>query len=227
MNAPANISYEDRLKAAAKARRARLGFGRAIKSADEEKRHAASGDQFRPYQARFMARSCPRWMVEDIEFDEHVRAFKIFRSISKPRVIDLQRKRKPRQIKEEVANLFHGVTVEEMESISRRVHIVAARQIAMYLMRTELGLSLPQIGRHFGGRDHTSVLYSVTKVEAFIKNNGGDLRNLANYGSQFDRRAVVNDILSGKSREAICKAHGITRMQYQTVKQTVQKDMER
>jgi hypothetical protein len=230
MNAPANISYEDRLKAAAKARRARLGFGRAIKSADEEKRPAASSDLFRPYQARFKAKICPRWMVEDIEFDEHVKAynvFKAFKRLSVPRIITLQNRRTPKQIKLDVVEQFPGVTVEAMESRSRRAHISAARQVAMWIMRKELDLSYPQIARHFGGKNHTTIIHAVTKVQAYLDNNSGDIRKLSDYGMQFERAKVIEDILNKLHRDEICKKHGITRIQFQMIKQSVQKDIDR
>ena len=53
----------------------------------------------------------------------------------------------------------------EMES-QRRLHSVShPRQIAMYLARALTNLSLPVIGSHFGGRDHSTVLYGICRVE--------------------------------------------------------------
>jgi chromosomal replication initiator protein len=43
--------------------------------------------------------------------------------------------------------------------------IAKPRQIAMYLSKTLTSKSLPEIGRRFGGRDHTTVMHSVKKVE--------------------------------------------------------------
>ena len=46
---------------------------------------------------------------------------------------------------------------------------VQARQIAMFLIRSMTNLSLDDIGREFGNRDHTTVLYSIDKVEKAMK----------------------------------------------------------
>jgi len=49
--------------------------------------------------------------------------------------------------------------------------LVSARHIAMYLLKNELDLSLVEIGRWFGGRDHTSVLHAVRKIEKDLETN--------------------------------------------------------
>jgi chromosomal replication initiator protein len=46
--------------------------------------------------------------------------------------------------------------------------IVKPRQIAMYLAKTLTPRSFPEIGRRFGGRDHTTVLHAVRKIEELI-----------------------------------------------------------
>lgn len=58
-----------------------------------------------------------------------------------------------------------GVTLEDMLSTSRKRNHVFARQVAMYLARQLLGLSFPQLGRIFGGKDHSTVLYSHRKID--------------------------------------------------------------
>jgi len=60
---------------------------------------------------------------------------------------------------------YFGITMEELTGTSRSRVFVTARQIAMYLCRQLTDLSLPKIGEQFGGKDHTTVMYAVKKVE--------------------------------------------------------------
>lgn len=68
---------------------------------------------------------------------------------------------------EEVLNIitdFYHVTREDLIKKGRKKEIAHPRQIAMYLMRTELETPLSSIGDYFGGRDHTTVLHAVEKI---------------------------------------------------------------
>ena len=60
---------------------------------------------------------------------------------------------------------YYGITMDELTGTSRSRVYVTARQIAMYLCRQLTDLSLPKIGEHFGGKDHTTVMYAVKKIE--------------------------------------------------------------
>lgn len=85
-------------------------------------------------------------------------------------VRDLVRPQEPKRIKIEdiqrmVARHFN-VNRSDMLSSRRTANVVRPRQIAMYLAKTLTLRSLPEIGRRFGGRDHTTVLHAVRKIEA-------------------------------------------------------------
>ncbi|MEV1006222.1 chromosomal replication initiator protein DnaA [Streptomyces sp. NPDC049881] len=66
-----------------------------------------------------------------------------------------------------VADYF-GLTVDDLAGSSRSRILVTARQIAMYLCRELTDLSLPKIGQHFGGRDHTTVMHADRKIRALM-----------------------------------------------------------
>ena len=76
---------------------------------------------------------------------------------------------------------YYGLSMEDMTGPTRKREITVPRQIAMYLTREMTGMSLPQIGNVFGGRDHTTVLHSCKTVEA-------------NMTANTDIKAVVEDI---------------------------------
>jgi len=61
-----------------------------------------------------------------------------------------------------------GVSAQELLSSSRSARIAWPRQLAMYLARELTDESLPAIGRHFGGRDHTTVMYACRRAGARI-----------------------------------------------------------
>ena len=73
-----------------------------------------------------------------------------------------------RVIIEEVA-AYYRQPVELLRGKSRQRPLVLARQIAMYVMRDLTDLSYPAIAREFGGRDHTTVIHAVSKVEKLMK----------------------------------------------------------
>jgi chromosomal replication initiator protein len=58
-----------------------------------------------------------------------------------------------------------GVTAEALQSKKRTKDLTVPRQVAMYLIKELFDLSLVEIGRLFGGRDHSTVIHSIAKVE--------------------------------------------------------------
>lgn len=65
--------------------------------------------------------------------------------------------------------LYYSLTEEDLRGQNRSKNTAAARQIAMYLIRTLTTLSLKEIGAEFGDRNHSTVISSISKVEEMIK----------------------------------------------------------
>jgi chromosomal replication initiator protein len=73
---------------------------------------------------------------------------------------------------------YFALTIDDLCSSSRSRQLVQARQIAMYLCRELTELSLPKIGQHFGGRDHTTVMHADRKIRELMS----------------ERRAIYNQV---------------------------------
>ena len=90
---------------------------------------------------------------------------------------DLVGAREPRRVKiediQKVVAVHFNVSKADLLSSRRTRTIVRPRQIAMYLSKTLTPRSLPEIGRRFGGRDHTTVLHAVRKVEELMRDDRG------------------------------------------------------
>ena len=74
------------------------------------------------------------------------------------------------QIQKKVAEHFN-VKMSDMHSARRSRTIARPRQIAMFLSKNLTTRSLPEIGRKFGGRDHTTVIHAIKKVKELVKND--------------------------------------------------------
>ena len=77
------------------------------------------------------------------------------------------------EVQNAVATRF-GVKVADMKSKKRTKALVFPRQLAMYLSRDLTELSYPEIGRHFGGKDHTTIMHACKKIEK-EKQDGGNV----------------------------------------------------
>ena len=76
----------------------------------------------------------------------------------------------PQKIIQAVCSYFRTKS-EDLTSPSRKSSLVLPRQILMYLMRKELDLPLEQIGQFIGGRDHSTIIYGVEKIERELSQN--------------------------------------------------------
>lgn len=62
----------------------------------------------------------------------------------------------------------YGLDLADMISLRKHKNVVRARQVAYWLCKRHTALSMPQIGRHLGGRDHTTVLHGCRVIDALI-----------------------------------------------------------
>ncbi|HCB63956.1 MAG TPA: chromosomal replication initiator protein DnaA [Fusobacteria bacterium] len=96
----------------------------------------------------------------DVDFDMIKEVFKGFmedraKKINKGKII-------------KTVSEFFGVPISDIESNKRKKEIAKARQISMYLLRDMLNLPFSSIGDSFGGRDHTTVMHSVNKIDSEV-----------------------------------------------------------
>lgn len=85
----------------------------------------------------------------------------------------------------EIISNHYNVTVDDLKSKKRSSNITIPRQIAMYICRTYLEESLPRIASEFGGKDHTTVMYAVDKINKEVEKD----ENL-----NLDIQRIVNQI---------------------------------
>jgi chromosomal replication initiator protein len=86
------------------------------------------------------------------------------RTILSPLISNTAREVSPDAILKSVAE-HYGVKVSDLRSDRKHKAIAGPRQMAMYLIRELTNCSFPDIGQRFGGRDHTTVMYAVKKIE--------------------------------------------------------------
>jgi len=106
-------------------------------------------------------------------------------------LIPLRRELDMEQIIATVAQAF-DLPVDRLLSRERTRRVALPRQVAMYLLREEAHISLPQIGEALGGRDHTTVMYGCDKVSELIEQD-----------DRLRRRVVdIRDVIYGQARPA-------------------------
>jgi chromosomal replication initiator protein len=88
---------------------------------------------------------------------------------------DLVRSKEPRRVKIDdilrVVMKHFGVNRGDLLSSRRNRSIVRPRQIGMWLAKSLTARSLPEIGRRFGGRDHTTVLHAIRKIDSLLQDD--------------------------------------------------------
>lgn len=78
---------------------------------------------------------------------------------------------------------YYKIKPTQIKSAKRDASLVRARQVAMYVLKKDLGLTFVEIGNILGGRDHTTVMHGVTKVEKMVDDGGfsQELLGIKNY----------------------------------------------
>jgi chromosomal replication initiator protein len=94
-----------------------------------------------------------------------------------------QRNLEPEQIVQAVAEAF-DLSLERLLGRDRAREVALPRQIAMYLLRKETSISLPQIGQVLGGRDHTTIMYGCDKVTDLLERDDRFRRQVAQIREQ-------------------------------------------
>lgn len=72
---------------------------------------------------------------------------------------------------QEIVAAHYGIPIGEMVSRRRHRSFARPRQVAMYLARETTPKSFPDIGRFFGGRDHTTVIHAIKAVERLCRDD--------------------------------------------------------
>ncbi len=118
----------------------------------------------------------PQWRTQPLHFNQHVIEW-LRHKLAEENGVEPKEyaSRSMQQITKEVLAGFPQVTMEDLQGRKRVRDIVAARQTAMYyIYREEANVSMPEVGRFFGGRDHTTVLHAIRKMELIYgKARGG------------------------------------------------------
>ena len=77
-----------------------------------------------------------------------------------------------------VVSDYYNVEENSIYDKTRRKEIVKARQVVMYILREDFNISYPLIGQKLGGKDHTTVIHSYSKIKEDLKNNGQLMQEL-------------------------------------------------
>ena len=76
----------------------------------------------------------------------------------------------PKALLDKVA-AYYDLTTADLCGLKRDKEIVLPRQVAMYLMRNDLNMSYPKVAASVGGRDHTTAMHSVVKIDKSLESD--------------------------------------------------------
>uniref|UniRef100_A0A7C4M1M2 Chromosomal replication initiator protein DnaA n=1 Tax=candidate division CPR3 bacterium TaxID=2268181 RepID=A0A7C4M1M2_UNCC3 len=92
------------------------------------------------------------------------------RVLGEPSYSNKQRSINSKDLMKIVAD-FYDISLDQLLGQKRNKELVYPRQITAYLLREELSLSFPKIGKELGGKDHTTIMHACNKIEDEMKNN--------------------------------------------------------
>ena len=100
---------------------------------------------------------------------------------------------------------FYGVPVGEIEGKSRRASVSKARQMAMYILREDMGLRLTRIGELLGGRSHATVKYACQKIARELEGNADIKRELLEIRSIIREAPAQAPLVTDVEREEVLR----------------------
>jgi chromosomal replication initiator protein len=107
------------------------------------------------------------------------------KEVLKDLISDHKRSLTPEMIIRAVSN-YYGLKPGQLKSKNNSRAIARPRQIAMYVTKQLTSLSLPQIGKDFGGKHHTTVLHSIRKIDSLRKKDPDILTAINKITSSFN-----------------------------------------
>lgn len=166
-----------RLKAAYLARRAKeAAAARRVQTANQN----APAVKLVAVPKRFMAKKLPLWSFEEVHFDAHVKRWHLHLAEAKaangaPLKAYIKRR-----------GLDMGIGYAQIVGKSRKKEIVAARQLIMWEIKRQVkpSISWPELGRLFGGKDHTTGIHAVRKLDALHERGMLPARPVADMGAK-------------------------------------------
>ena len=125
-----------------------------------------------PYQAPYCPPPAPKQAAPDIQYPKQsiqpLYYYQMwFFDLIQDRMVGPREPIRDEHIQRAVA-LHFGLSKLDILSCRRTLNVARPRQIGMYLSKTLTTKSLPEIGRRFGGRDHTTILHGIRKIEALL-----------------------------------------------------------
>jgi chromosomal replication initiation ATPase DnaA len=84
---------------------------------------------------------------------------------------------------------YYGITRVDLISSRRTANLIMPRHIAMYLAKTLTLCSLPEIGRRFGGRDHTTIISAIRKIDDLKLSDGRVASDVAALRAQVEAKS--------------------------------------